>query len=132
MFAIHKMISFLGADSSLNQRMSELVNEYASAYIELPSMISDLSLYGLYLTETQKAKLFGEVLPLTLESREANKARQAKAQIGINKLAFVLGNFKTFSIDELKSLLKVLVGQFHSFVGVDDKPEKGERKVVDE
>lgn len=93
MFAIHKMISMLKADIGITSRLAQLFNSYASAYIELPSMVSDLVMYGLYLTQEQKEDLFTNVLAQALSAKEANKLRHSKAQIGVNKLQFIL-NFK--------------------------------------
>lgn len=132
MFAIHKMLSLLNADPSITSRLSTLFNWYASSYIELPSMVSDLSLFSLYLTSENKQTLLKVVLPQALESKRGNQGRYSKAQIGFNKLKFILGFEAPQTFDELIAALKELVKQFHSGLAADEKPEKGERKLVDE
>lgn len=132
MFAIHKMVSFLNADPSLTSRLASLFNWYASSYLELPSMVSDLSLASLYLTDSDKETLLETVLPQALAAKQGNQARYSKAQIGFNKLKFILGYEAPKTFDDLVTTIKTLVKQFHSGISADEKPEKGERKLIDE
>lgn len=95
-------------------------------------MVSDLVMYGLYLTDDHKANLFNNVLVETISAKENNKTRHCKALIGVNKLKFILNYQSIATFEELQATVSVLVKQYHNFFTVDERPEKGERKIVDE
>ena len=52
--------------------------------------------------------------------------------MSVNKFNFLFreSNFNNF--DELCAYLKPLVNQYYEFLILDEKPEKGERKIADE
>ena len=58
--------------------------------------------------------------------------RKAKAQITINKFEYMFRNKQFENIEDLMAKVNSHTTQYFEFVQLDEKPEKGERKMADE
>ena len=57
MFLLHKLIAVGKNPIELNQEIKNLFIKYAKAYIELTSVVSDLQLYVIYLSQDQRNEI---------------------------------------------------------------------------
>lgn len=94
-------------------------------------MLSDMHLFLLYLSGDQKKELL-EAIKQGVEAKSNNQVRYAKASIGYQKLRYITRTEQFADQEALLEFLVEPVANYHSFLTVDDKPEKGERKIVDE
>ena len=128
MFTLHKLIVLGKADKGLSLGIKQHFSKYASAYLELISVVADLQLYVLHLEEAQRK----EILETLAKKESSTPLRKAKAQITINKFEYMFRSKQFGSIEELMDKVKGLTTKYFEFVLLDEKPEKGERKMSDE
>ena len=100
-------------------------------YIELISVTTDLQLYIPLFNQEQLQEVYHSILQF-VDKKSDDKIRHARALMSVNKFNFLFreSNFNNF--DELCAYLKPLVNQYYEFLILDEKPEKGERKIADE
>lgn len=133
LFCIHKFISLLGFEiEGLSATIADLFLQYARAYVELPSCVTDLQMYIPYLSQAQLQTIHEALRAYVEETKKEVPVRYVKARITVNKFAFVFRQAPHASIQELQDDLKQLTMDYFEFVKADEKPEKGERKVADE
>ena len=58
--------------------------------------------------------------------------RRFKAQISVDKLTYMFRSDSYTNFNELKTDLMHLTSKFYTYLGADEKPEKGERKMADD
>ena len=131
LFGIHKEIQRFGEDvKACEELIEELVTMYLTAYIELPSVITDLRMYFLYLSSSQKEKILESITAHATSTKKDH--RLAKAQISIAKLSYIFLDKVPDTIQNLCEHLTPLISTSYEIQKMDEKPEKGERKMVDE
>ena len=128
MFCLHKLIVLGKADKGLSLGIKQHFSKYASAYLELISVVADLQLYVLHLEEPQRK----EILETLAKRESSTPIRKAKAEITINKFEYMFRNKQFDNIEDLMAKVNSLTAQYFEFVQLDEKPEKGERKMADE
>jgi len=85
MFFLHKLISLHKCELGLNKGMFLLFVNYAKAYLELTSVITDLQMYVLYLDEEQRTQILEKLNKHVEDKKGLSEQRKMKAQININK-----------------------------------------------
>ena len=80
---------------------------YLTAYIELPSVITDLRMYFLYLDESPKKQILESVTTHVTSTKK--DVRLAKAQIQIDKLTYIFQKEIPPTYDNIRSYLIPLV-----------------------
>ena len=88
-------------------------------------------MYTLYLSKEQRQSIIADLTAYIEETKKNNKNRLFKAQIGLSKFKFIFRDSQ-YQSDELIADLKAHMESYYEYVTVDDKPEKGERKMADE
>jgi hypothetical protein len=61
LFLLHKLVAIANADVGVNAEMKNLFLKYAKPYIELTSVVSDLSLYVVYLSQEQRDEIISSL-----------------------------------------------------------------------
>jgi hypothetical protein len=73
LFLLHKMIAIANCDIGLNVEIRNLFLKYSKPYIELTSVVSDLSLYVVYLSQEQRDAILAS-LKTFIEDRKTAPA----------------------------------------------------------
>lgn len=95
--------------------------------------MTDLCFYIPLLNDERKQGILA-TLKQELETKAANpnKLRYARALTSFSKFEFMFRNEPPNSTEELIAIIAPLLEHYHGFLKLDEKPEKGERKMADE
>lgn len=105
--------------------------EYAKRYIELGSLVFDLYTFIPYLNEQDRRDIVKELDEQIFNQEDS--VRKLRATINLHKINKIF-SFYTFKDDIVKTseIVKLLHSEYQSFIKIDGKPEKGERKMADD
>ena len=132
LFIVYKLTS-KGFSQDLAKLYEELLAPYATQYIELISVVTDLNFYAPLIGEDQKNGIVASLKKeLEKKAQNPNKIRHASAEISVAKFEFMFRNEAPKTIDELIQITGPLLERYHEYLKIDEKPEKGDRKMADE
>ena len=69
---------------------------------------------------------------LEIKAQKPNKVRHACAEISLAKFEYIFRNEPPKSLSELQQIVGPLLQKYHAYLKMDEKPEKGDRKMADE
>ena len=132
LFMLHKFIAVFKLEGeSLQNQIKDLFLTHAKDYLELNSVVFDLQMYSLYLTEAQKVEILENISQWVEDKVNLSAVRKMRAKITQNKLRYMF-RAQVPQLGAFQETIKKLTDEYFEFVKLDDKPEKGERKLADE
>jgi hypothetical protein len=105
LFIVYKLIS-KGFSKDLGKLYEELLTPYATQYMELISVVTDLNFYVPLLGEDQKQGIINSLKEELLKKAEKpNKIRFASAETSLAKFEIMFRNEVPKSMDELIQII---------------------------
>lgn len=131
LFIFYKLLPMADDQPEARSAIAKTFKLFAKQYIELTSCVTDLLSYVPLLTKEDREAILVELAGV-VDSKSDNPLRQGRAQITLAKFQYIFRDSQFANLDDLKAFVAPLVDQYFELCKLDEKPEKGERKMADE